>query len=171
MVDAKGKVMKISRDELMKTLRYEPETGNFYWITRRKGRKVGKPAGWISLGYRRIAINGKEYPISHLAWLITYERWPIGDVEHKDLNRSNNKISNLREATRSQNMANGSLQSNNKSGYRGVCWRKSSKKWLAQIHVDGKKYWLGTFRDKKDAHKAYQNAAEKYFGEFARHLN
>jgi len=163
--------MKISYDELMKILCYDPETGDFSWKISKQGIKKGRPVGFFNQGYKRIGINGKEYPASHLAWLIIYGRWPIGDVEHKDLNRSNNKISNLREATRSQNMANGSLQSNNKSGYRGVFWRKGRRNWVATITVNGKTHWLGSFKVKEDAGKAYKDAAEKYFGEFARHLN
>ena len=87
-------------------------------------------------------------------------------VDHVDGDVLNNRRSNLRLATHTDNMRNRKLQVNNKSGYTGVRIRRS--RWVAEIRVNGKKIHLGYFDNAEDAYKAYQNAASKYFGEFAR---
>lgn len=89
-------------------------------------------------------------------------------VDHVDLNGLNNARSNLRLANMSQNKQNCGLQSNNTSGYKGVFWNKRRDKWEAQIHVSGKKLFLGRFDDKAEANAAYCDAANRLFGEFAR---
>jgi len=88
-------------------------------------------------------------------------------VDHKDGNGLNNTRDNLRLATKEQNGANSRKQSNNTSGFKGVCWNKQAGKWKAQITVDGKNIYLGYFASKDEAHAAYCTAAEKHFGEFA----
>lgn len=86
--------------------------------------------------------------------------------DHKDRNGLNNRQENLRPATISQNNAN--RRSTSKSGYRGVYWYPKHDKWVSQIRVEGKMHALGYFTDKVEAAKAYNKAAKKHFGEFAR---
>ncbi len=88
-------------------------------------------------------------------------------VDHKNGNGLDNRRENLRLVTKSQNMMNCGLQRNNKSGYKGVCWHESNKKWRAQIFVNGRQYFLGLFKNKKDAARAYNDAAPHYHGEYA----
>lgn len=88
-------------------------------------------------------------------------------VDHKNRNGLDNRRSNLRLVTHSQNMKNRKLQVNNSSGYRGVFWRKDAKKWQAQIKVEGRFKSLGTFTEIEDAALAYKEAAQKYYGEYA----
>lgn len=90
-------------------------------------------------------------------------------IDHKDGNPRNNQLLNLRPATNTQNQMNSKIQSNNKSGYKGVYWCKLMQKWKARIQVNGKRIHLGYFDDPKEAHEAYCTAADQYFGEFARH--
>lgn len=92
---------------------------------------------------------------------------PKSDVDHKNWNRLDNRRSNLRLATRSQNIANSKLSSNNTSGYRGVVGDRATSKWCAQIKSNGKKRVLGCFSSKEDAARAYDAAALEVFGEFA----
>ena len=92
------------------------------------------------------------------------------DVDHINNNGLDNRLSNLRVCTRSQNKANSRKYKNNKSGYRGVSWDKSKNKWRAQIGIRGKNYRLGRFNDPLEAYSVYKKAAYKAFGTFA-HLD
>jgi hypothetical protein len=87
--------------------------------------------------------------------------------DHKNRNGLDNRKANLRKATRSQQGMNRRLQSNNTSGFKGVQWCKRNGKWLARIGINNKKLDLGYFNSKEAAAKAYDQAALKYFGEFA----
>ena len=89
-------------------------------------------------------------------------------VDHKNLDKLDNRRCNLREATYSQNLMNTLPAKRNKSGYKGVNWHKRNKKYRAVICVDKVRMHLGSFDNVIDAAKAYNTAAKKYFGEFAR---
>lgn len=89
-------------------------------------------------------------------------------IDHRDGNGLNNLPSNLRIATSTENSRNRRKNSNNQSGYKGVCW--CARKWRAAIRVNGKLKHLGYFENVTDAALAYDVAAIHYFGEFA-HLN
>jgi hypothetical protein len=90
------------------------------------------------------------------------------DVDHKDGDGLNNLRKNLRFCTNAQNQRNRGVQSNNTSGYKGVYWFKRSGKWKVQIEVAGKKIYLGLYTDLIEAAKAYDTAARKYHGRFAK---
>lgn len=91
------------------------------------------------------------------------------DTDHKDENRLNNQVGNLRTATRSQNMANVRKykSANAHSKYKGVSYLKRVKKWVAYIRKDYKQTHLGYYTNQKDAARAYDRAARDMFGEFA----
>jgi len=88
-------------------------------------------------------------------------------IDHKDHNRLNNQKLNMRICTNTQNQWNRGKQKNNTSGFKGVFWRRGVKKWFAQIGFNLKPIYLGCFTSKIDAAKTYDEAAIKYFGEFA----
>lgn len=90
-------------------------------------------------------------------------------VDHIDHNGLNNQKSNLRICTGSQNGGN-SISKGGSSMYKGVCWYKSKNKWIAYITYNYKRYHLGYFKLEETAARVYDEAAKKYFGEFA-HLN
>ncbi|MDQ0154944.1 HNH endonuclease [Robertmurraya andreesenii] len=90
------------------------------------------------------------------------------DVDHINGNKLDNRKCNLRIATRSQNNYNKTTQSNSSSGFKGVSWSKQRNKWRARIHVNKKEIHLGFFEYAIDAALAYNEAAIKVHGEFAR---
>ncbi len=89
-------------------------------------------------------------------------------VDHINGDRLDNRRENLRACSCSQNLANRGKNKNNTSGFKGVTWSKSSKKWQAQLKLGGKMKYLGVFDVPKDAALAYDRAAVLYFGEFAK---
>lgn len=89
------------------------------------------------------------------------------EVDHQDRNTLNNRRGNLRASTRAQNAHNTLKNSNNTSGFKGVCFYKASGKFKANITLNSRNKHLGYFDTPEEAHKAYCEAAEKYYGEFA----
>jgi hypothetical protein len=165
------KSIDVDLDEVRSLITYDAETGEFTWESRgsqdRESKRwstrfAGKRAGRIdSHGYRQIDMRGMTFLAHRLAFAMTYGRWPIGDIDHIDGDKTNNRISNLREATRRENMQNQTRRSNNKSGYSGVYWRTKKKKWLAKICANGKHHHLGTFDCPHKAHQAYLAAKQR----------
>ena len=92
--------------------------------------------------------------------------WPVTELDHKDLIKSNNAIANLREATDSQNGSNGPMRKNNSIGFKGVT--RHADKYKSAIMINKKRIHLGVFITAKEAAIAYDNAAISYFGEFAK---
>ena len=162
----------ISAETLRDILRYDIQTGVFVWRNHRRSTLLGKVAGYRKRGQRSfyvgISIYGQEYAAHRLAWLYVTGRWPKAQIDHKDMDGTNNSFSNLREASRSQNLANSPRRLDNSSGYKGVCWFAACEKWRADIAKDGKRHYLGLFDTAEAAHEAYAAAATKLHGEFAR---
>ena len=154
-------------DKVKSEIRYCSYSGQFYWLKYRAGRN-DQPGHVGSGGYLKICINRKIYLAHRLAWFLYYGRFPSKQIDHIDGDRLNNKISNLREASSTQNNRNASLRSDNKSGVRGVCWKNREQKWHAQISVDKKNISIGYFISLDEAKQAYAIASEKYHGEFGK---
>lgn len=131
--------------------------------------KPGTVAGFKNWkGYTLLFVQGKKYRAHNLAWFYVYGEWPDRQIDHKDGNPSNNAISNLRLATRSQNQFNRRKQRNNTSGFKGVYWIGHMNKWLAKAVVRGKQHHLGYFHDAKEAHAAYCEGIKRLHGEYGR---
>lgn len=126
--------------------------------------------GWHQDGYLRFTLSTADARVQvcahKIAWLTVHNEWTL--LDHKDLDRGNNKLENLRKATFSQNLMNTPLRSNSTTRIKGVSFCKATSKWRASIMVYGKSINLGRYKNIDDAANAYAQAAKKYFGEFAR---
>jgi len=148
-------------ERLRELLDYDPETGEFRWKVRGKGRRVGVSAGGRrDNGLHRIMIDGARFKAHHLAWFYVYGVWPTGILDHRNETPADNWISNLREATVTQNQQNRSRAcSDSRTGLLGVS--ANGKGWQARIVVDGKTRCLGTYATPEEAHHAYLAAKRK----------
>jgi len=147
--------------ELRDLLDYNPDTGVFTYRRSVPRRKAGAPAGGMNDGYLRIRFAGMKHPAHRLAWLYVHGCMPSMDIDHIDGDRMNNRISNLREATRSvnaQNLHKPTAQS--ESGWLGVT--KHFHKFQARIRVDGKLRHIGSFKTPEEAHSAYLEAKRRH---------
>jgi hypothetical protein len=156
----------VTHEELLRALHYNPATGVFTWLVDRGSNLCqGQIAGsYGDRGYLTICINYRRYYGHRLAFFYMTGRWPNPEVDHEDLDKSNNRWSNLREATRPQNAANRSRQSNNTSGFIGVT--KSRRGWQAQIGHHGRCIYVGTFSSIEDAVRSRAAKALEIHGEF-----
>lgn len=161
---------KLTYERLMEMVVYDPEIGVFRW---RKSNSSKCPVGSIirgwnaGKGYKMVTIDYSRYYLHRLAWFYVHGRWPKNNIDHINRDQTDNRISNLREATHSQNGGN-LLHKRNASGYKGVHLEKRTGRWFANICVNYRLIHLGTFNTPQEAHAAYEAAARKYFGEFAR---
>lgn len=160
----------LTQARLKQLLSYDPGTGLWTWLVTRGGALAGDIAGCKEgRGYIEIGIDGQSYKSSRLAWLWMTGAWPSDLIDHEDRNRTNDRWSNLRLATNSQNTANSSVRSSNSTGFKGVSIDRGRKfnPFRATIKVDGKREHLGYFGAPDDAHAAYCAAAKLRFGEYA----
>jgi hypothetical protein len=170
--------MKLTVERLREALNYDPETGVLTWRPRPVGRSqhrswntkyAGKPAGTlVQNGYLHVVIDGIAYRAHRLAWMHVHSTWPDSGIDHRDVDRTNNRLSNLRLASPAQNSANQRTARNNTSGVKGVSWSHNERKWRTSITVCGRSHYLGHFVSKDDAAIAYATAAVRLNGEFAR---
>lgn len=151
-------------DYVRARLDYDPEEGVFRWSHNAKA--AGTPH---SNGYIKITLDRRRYYAHRLAWLYVTGIDPVGQIDHKNLDKTDNSFNNLRIATRSKNMMNTLAHTDNTSGFKGVSRFKHAKSrpWIANICVDGKKIHLGYHASPEEAHAAYCAASAILHGEFA----
>jgi hypothetical protein len=162
----------LTQEKLKEFLEYDSETGAFIWkITPVKSRiKVGDVAGGLdSYGYVLITLQGKVYKAHRLVWLYVFGAIPLERfIDHMDGNPSNNRLINLREATRSENLMNQNISTKNTSGFKGVHLDKKSGLWHATARLNGKKVYLGRFLTPEEASITYNDFCQLHHGEFYR---
>ncbi|AVF34854.1 HNH endonuclease [Rahnella sikkimica] len=155
---------------LHELLHYDPRTGRFTWRVYRSQRAVaGSFAGRVNgaTGYIEIQVDGRRYLGHRLAWFYMNGEHALNQIDHRNEVKTDNRIANLRLATRGQNKRNVGITKANRSGVKGVY--KRGNKWLAQSQMDGKKYRLGNFDTLEDAAKAYASFCKKAYGDFYHH--
>lgn len=150
--------------ELKTHISYNPDTGVFLRIDGRTGPKQQHPniAGTVKVScevqYRQISVNCRLYRACRLAWLLTHNRWPTGEIDHEDGDGLNDAIRNLRDVPHKVNSKNMKRHLRNVSGVTGVTWNKKNSKWQARVCVDGQETWLGLFSTVREAATARKNA-------------
>ena len=145
---------------------YNPETGDLTWEITKNRQLKGSKAGIVSIyGYLTVHYK-KRYRKNRLVWLIVTGSWPVGQIDHINGDRTDDRFSNLRECSQNQNMWNRRVHKNNKLGIKGV--HKNGNGYIAYIMQFRHRIYLGYFKTVNEAKNAYDEAAKKFHGEFAR---
>lgn len=155
-------------DRLDELLEVYPESGHFVWKVWRGGTAhAGTLAGTTNnTDYVMVKIDRRFYLAHRLMWLYVHKEWPENDIDHINLDKTDNRIFNLRAATRSQNIANGRVRCDSASGVRGV--KKIGNRYGAFVRKDGVQNYLGCYATAAEAGAVYAKHAKRLFGEFAR---
>lgn len=175
--------------ELRRLVSYDPDSGEFRWLHRKptdfpEGK--GKPpdvtcAIWNKkyaglrafctdngCGHMRGRIHDSDYMAHRVAWAIFYGAWPDGQIDHINGIRSDNRIANLRVASNQDNSRNQRFRGGS-SRFKGVCYLPQRKRWLAYCSDDqGRRRSLRTHATEEDAARAYNDAARRFHGAFAK---
>ena len=139
---------------------FEYRDGHLWWVKPTGKRvKVGQQFGSYSKGYRQGQLKGKDYLEHRLIWLYHYGVWHK-ELDHINGIRDDNRIENLRGATNQQNMFNKKSVKGSTSRYKGVCWDKRGKKWVASCTYKGEQHHLGYYATELEAAIAYREATE-----------
>ncbi len=152
---------------------YDPATGNLIWLPRVNNaggfnvRFAGKPAGTLSAtGYINVRIGRREHKAHRIIWEMLVG--PIQDeIDHIDRNRANNRLENLRPATRSENNMNRPVFKRHKVGSKGITYDAKKKLYRARVQVGGKRIGLGRYKSLADAEAAYVKGVAQYHKDFA----
>ncbi len=147
---------------------FDYKDGAIYWrVSRCNKVKVGSMAGMARGDGRRIvSINAKLYLASRVIFLWHNGYLPVV-VDHKDRNKLNDRIENLRGATSAENCKNTSSRKNSSSRFLGVSWSKLRSKWVVHIKANGVVKHIGYYISENDAALSYNKVASANFGEFA----
>jgi len=117
-------------------------------------------------GYYVCRVDGKLYYIHRLLWIMRTGTWPVNEIDHRDGNRLNNSVANLRDAESCQNSWNMIPNAKNTSGYVGASWCKSTKTWRGTIKARNKWYCQGGYSTAAEAHAWYLQMVVKLRGGF-----
>ena len=147
--------------DIIAAVRYEPETGRFFSMRPcNEGLEIGSINK--SNGYKYLNIYGKAYRASRVAWLCAHGKWPKNHVDHINGDRTDNRLENLRDVTRTVNNQNIHRPfKTNKLGFLGVDLDKKSNRYRASIRHNGKNRTLGRFKTPEEAHEAYVKAKKQ----------
>ena len=181
-MQANRKADKFPPSYLLECFSYDPDSGSLVWLRRPRNHfksdthqklfnrsHEGKPAGRpLPEGYISIRINRNDALLAHrIAWVVYYGFWPSNQIDHKNGERADNRICNLREATHAENCRNIGITKKTSHGVVGVTWAPHAQKWQAKIKFNRKRIHLGYFSEFSRAVEARRSAEIQYHGEFA----
>ena len=153
----------ISQEQVRAFLLYDRDNGQFISLRRKK------PVGFKDRhGYLRVSINGTNYAVHRLVWLMEHGSLPP-IVDHADRNILNNHISNLRASDKASNAQNCKVRTDNTSSEKGVSWNHIHRKWHAYVYANGQRAFSRMTRDFDEAVQIVRQARERLHGEFCCH--
>jgi len=159
----------LTQARLKEVLHYNPGTGKFTWIlSRGRVSKGHSPSHISSGGYLKVKVDGVLYSQHRLAILYMTGCFPVDEVDHINHIRADNRWSNIRPVTRSENKRNSTIRKDNSSGNVGVLWYPKYKKWSATICSGGRRVFLG-YHETIAAAISARNAAEIKYGYHKNH--
>jgi hypothetical protein len=173
---------------LRQLMEYDPLTGALVWkrqatpafmplaepkkitLARWNGKAAGRPAlnSNSKTGRKRGSIFGRSVFAHRAAWAIYYGEWPQDEIDHINGDHADNRIVNLRPATRAENAQNRGPVKGSASRFKGVYRVQGKDQWFGQINLKGRSTHLGTFGSEEEAARAYNAAATQHHGPFAR---
>ena len=161
----KPKNLTNSQKSAVREILYQDADGILRYCIRRGSMLAGMSAGRINKhGYREVRVLGLVLLAHRIVWFLCYEEWPMFQLDHRDLNKDNLHIENLRQSTPSLNQANKRPM---RDGLKGATMLPNGK-FQASVKKLGKSYYLGCFDTEQKAHNAYCQKATELFGEYAR---
>jgi hypothetical protein len=148
---------------------FEYKDGCLYWksMPYKRNDLIGTEAGTSDNDRRQITINKKHYKTHRLVYLMFHGSMPK-EIDHIDNNPLNNRIENLRPASRSEQCCNTTLRIDSTSGIKGVTWDKARNKWIVTINKNKKTVFRGRFDSLELAQLVSLEARNKYHGDFAK---
>lgn len=155
-------INRFSVETLREAFDYEPETGVLRW--RATGKLCGQSVN--TSGYMAVMFRNTTLLQHRVAWVLVTGYWPNDEIDRINGIRTDNRLVNLREATRTQNQHNRIVRYDSSTGYKGVNRHKDC--WRATIMIGRRRHHLGLFDTPEQAHAAYGEAAKFFHGEFAR---
>lgn len=169
-------------DYLRECFTYDPDTGILRWRHRPLShfatlracniwntRLAGEEAGFMHpSGHRMVKLTASNFLVHRVVWKLVYNVEPSPELDHRNVIASDNRLGNLRVATTQENRCNVATRSDNTSGLKGVSWCRWKQKWMARIHVNGRRVYLGCFDDPLAAYQVYCEASRNLHGEFSR---
>lgn len=150
---------------------YDSDTGEMWHardkITPRNGfimaRKNQRCSQKINgRGYKLVTLKGRASQQHRIAWLLVKGRWPVGEIDHINGDKTDNRFFNLREVTCEEQCKNRPLRKDNKSGISGVFWLKKRRRWLVKANINRKGKTIGYFKDFFNACCARKSVENKY---------
>lgn len=164
-----AKEKNLSHKHVKECFHYEPSSGKLTWkISKARCVKIGQEAGWMrSDGYRQVEVDGTKFLVHRLIYFFIEGKFPPKEIDHIDGNKSNNRWNNIRACSRSENMSNAGPRRNNKLGIRGVYYDPKRRRYITRIRKGCTKKYIGSFKTKEEAARAYQEEQSKIFGEYA----